>query len=555
MAPRQFAAAGLSDPGRQRQVNEDRFHVDLARGIFIVIDGVGGQAAGGKAADVALVLLRERLERETGPVRERIREAITIANNEIYRLAATRSEWDGMACVLTLAVIEDDMATIGHVGDTRLYRIGARGLEKVTKDHSPVGEREDAHELSEGEAMRHPRRNEVYRDVGSDVHAPSDPEFVDVEEIHFAPESALLLCSDGLTDLLDSASIDATVRRLAGDPQSVVASLVDAANDAGGKDNVTVVYIEGARFADVCRAALVADATPDHDASKKPQPWVRRLGLFAAALLLVLVGVVLGRSFDVLQRWFEFLPTLQSAAILPSPPPIETQVVLPTGSIVSALNRAAPGSQILVEPGEYREQLILRDRVRIASRVPGGASLRLPVNASDGPAVIAHGLSHAEFVGFRIVGDAATPLGVGIFVDDSSLSIVDVEIRGATRAGIEFAGARPATLLASDIHDNPGAAVMINRPAAPRIAHNAFRRNGSSERAIGMLAVDGGAAPLFQKNVFIGVSADAFAALEQSTRLLLSADNWFIAPAGAKPAVGPSRPGGVAPSRTPPTKR
>src|SRR4029453_15281657 len=118
-----IAAAGATDAGLQREVNEDRFHVDQSRGLFIVIDGVGGQAAGGKAADVALCMLRERLERETGPVCDRVREAITVANNEIHRLASTRPEWEGMACVLTVAVIQNGTAMVGHVGDTRLYKI------------------------------------------------------------------------------------------------------------------------------------------------------------------------------------------------------------------------------------------------------------------------------------------------------------------------------------------------------------------------------------------------------------------------------------------------
>src|SRR5688572_27156065 len=169
-------AAGQTDPGRRRNVNEDRFHCDATRGLFIVIDGVGGQAAGGKAADVALSILRNRLERETAPAAERVREAITIANNEIFRLAGTRPEWNGMACVLTVAVVEDGRATIGHVGDTRLYKLREDRIEKVTRDHSPVGEREDSKELSELQAMRHPRRNEVYRDVGSEIHEPLDPE-------------------------------------------------------------------------------------------------------------------------------------------------------------------------------------------------------------------------------------------------------------------------------------------------------------------------------------------------------------------------------------------
>src|SRR5688572_28677681 len=102
-----FIAAGATDVGRQREVNEDRFHVDAQRGVFIVVDGVGGQAAGGKAADTAIATLRERLEQQNGPVADRIRDAITAANNEIHRQAASRPEWEGMACVLTVAVVEN----------------------------------------------------------------------------------------------------------------------------------------------------------------------------------------------------------------------------------------------------------------------------------------------------------------------------------------------------------------------------------------------------------------------------------------------------------------
>ena len=112
-------------PDCMRDANEDRFHVDTARGLFMVIDGVGGQAAGGEAAALALSMLRARLERETGPVDQRVREAIAVANNEIHRAAASRPDWNGMACVLTVAVIKDGVATIGHVGDTRLYKIRA----------------------------------------------------------------------------------------------------------------------------------------------------------------------------------------------------------------------------------------------------------------------------------------------------------------------------------------------------------------------------------------------------------------------------------------------
>src|SRR5262249_15699792 len=144
---------------------------------------------------------------------------------------------------------EDGRAVVGHVGDTRLYKLRNGRIEKVTRDHSPVGEREDAHEISEVDAMRHPRRNEVYRDVGSEAHDALDPDFIDLVDMPFEPDAALVLCSDGLTDLVDSATIRTVAMRHAGRPQDVVRALIQAANDAGGKDNVTVVYVEGELFA------------------------------------------------------------------------------------------------------------------------------------------------------------------------------------------------------------------------------------------------------------------------------------------------------------------
>src|SRR3954465_5227538 len=242
------AAAG-TDAGLQRDVNQDRIHLDLARGVFLVVDGVGGHAAGGRAADIALTMGGARLERETGSIVDRVREAIAIANNAIHSAAVLRPEWNGMACVLTLVVVDDPRAVVGHVGDTRLYKLGADRIDKITRDHSPVGEREDSSELSELEAMHHPRRNEVYRDVGSDPHQPDDPDFIDAYEIAFEPDAALLLCSDGLTDLVHSSSLHDIVKRRAGRPDQVVKELIDAANAAGGKDNNSVVYVERGGFA------------------------------------------------------------------------------------------------------------------------------------------------------------------------------------------------------------------------------------------------------------------------------------------------------------------
>src|SRR5580704_3292260 len=104
--------AGASDPGRVRNNNEDAWYADPERGVFLVVDGIGGQAAGEKAAEIAVGRLRARLERQTGTTEQRIREAITMANNEILEAARGNPEWEGMACVLTVAVLDNGSAVV-----------------------------------------------------------------------------------------------------------------------------------------------------------------------------------------------------------------------------------------------------------------------------------------------------------------------------------------------------------------------------------------------------------------------------------------------------------
>ena len=104
--------AGASDSGLVRHNNEDGFYCDPDRGIFLVVDGIGGQAAGEKAAEIAVARIRARLDRQTGTIEQRVRESIAMANNEILRAASSRPEWAGMACVLTLAVLDDGTARL-----------------------------------------------------------------------------------------------------------------------------------------------------------------------------------------------------------------------------------------------------------------------------------------------------------------------------------------------------------------------------------------------------------------------------------------------------------
>ena len=164
-----------------------------------------------------MIAIREAITAGAG-----VRDAIAAANNRIFAEAQEHPELAGMACVLTLALVsleeQGAQVTIGHVGDSRLYLIGDGAIRKVTSDHSPVGEIEDAGELTEEEAMAHPRRNEVFRDVGSCPRPADQEDFIEVRQCELRRDAAILLCSDGLSDHLTSRRIRAIAERYDGDP-------------------------------------------------------------------------------------------------------------------------------------------------------------------------------------------------------------------------------------------------------------------------------------------------------------------------------------------------
>ncbi|MEO8598051.1 MAG: protein phosphatase 2C domain-containing protein [Candidatus Solibacter sp.] len=487
--------AGASDPGRVRNNNEDAFHVDSERGIFLVVDGIGGQAAGEKAAEIAVERVRARLERQTGSVEQRVREAIAMANNEILRESRATPEYAGMACVLTLVVLENGTAVVGHVGDSRLYLVRGGAIRKITHDHSPVGEREDNRELNEAEAMRHPRRNEVYRDVGSEEHAPEDVDFMEVRSFPFDGDGALLLCSDGLSDLVTSAEIRAAVERHAGHPESAVRELIAAANRAGGKDNVTVVVVEGERF--TAPAPVVAPAG-------RRTIEVLPLALPFLAGLLVAAGLA----------W------LTRAMWQPAPITIVPRVITVSGTIAAAMAEARSGDTVEVPEGEYREQVRLKDGVTLRARVPREPKLRA-APLSSGPAVIAEGVKGARFSGFRILADSESPLSAGIALRDSVVEIDDVEVKGAG-VGIEIRGSASPVLRANAIRDCLAEGVLILGPSSPWLSHNLLQGN----KGAGVAARDGAKPSLigntFDRNVLEPPPAD-------SVKLL----NFFLSPAPA----------------------
>lgn len=306
---RGFSGAAGSHPGRLRQKNEDRFELDPQAAFMLVVDGIGGSAAGDVAAGLAADAVRRRMRTVDAPVDVRVQDAIVLANQRILERSALEPELKGMACVLTLAAISGDSLVIGHVGDSRLYKLSAGGIAKLTHDHSPIGDREDRGDLTEIEAMRHPRRNEVFRDVGSQPRQAGDDDFIELFSTSFDADAAVLLCSDGLSDMVTSAEMQRIIRRDVDDPAAVVAGLIDAANAAGGKDNITVVYVQGPDFAERIRNGATLPLTPAPAERKVSSPgpapleqtlrwhvWRPYLFLVLGLLLGILATLVVVRS-------------------------------------------------------------------------------------------------------------------------------------------------------------------------------------------------------------------------------------------------------------------
>ena len=353
-----LVCAGNSNQGLVRNNNEDLFYYDCESGIFIVIDGVGGHLAGDKAAEIALGVLRSRLERAIGSIEERLREAITLANNEIYKQAQENSAWRDMSCVLTVAVVEENAVTVGHVGDTRLYQIQEGHITQLTHDHSFVGELVANGFIDEQEAMRHPRRNEITRDVGSNPHQPEDPDFIEISKQSFLSNSALLLCSDGLSDLLSSDQILSVVTEYSDEPARVVNCLINAAIAAGGKDNVTVVYVAYANtnISVVNQKECEADIKSTLSYTESHHSHVAALSGHTACLIFSFLIAVICGSLILWQLRHLEMQRITTEKLR------RTLIVNPQdpnaySSISEALQQAQIDDVVEVMPGDYQEKI------------------------------------------------------------------------------------------------------------------------------------------------------------------------------------------------------
>jgi PPM family protein phosphatase len=573
-APRS-RAAGDTDPGLQREQNEDRFFFDEAKGVYCVIDGVGGHNAGERAAAIAADVLRASMARTS---EADLRAAFARASDAIYDAASRDPALSGMACVVSMAAISNGRVRFAHVGDTRLYKLHAGTITKLTRDQSPVGELEDSGALTETEAMRHPRRNEIYKDLGSRPPGPEVAASVLTGEVAFEPEAALLLCSDGLSDQVSSGSIRRIVEAFAGSPALAVQELLTAANDAGGKDNVTVVIVEGERFAGSVSArgprragtpaAAAAAAEPITGASRRPAPappppgrpggsrpdstrWWYAVGGVIAGLVLGIGGVLGARALG----WD--LQNLWSRAPLVAGPRSWVVGLEPSAdfsNIGEALAKAAAGDTVTVGPGEYREAVTLKSGVQlVGSR---DSLLKPPVGAAgDWTAVTARGVTDARLSGFVIGAGPGQPLAVGLLAEAATVAVDGLEISGARDAGVDLRAGARVTLTNSLIRDNDGHGVIVRARAEPRLERNVIIHNGHGPQRRAGVLVEAGAAPELEGNGIGGNGGDAVQGWPAATLAALAQRNVLSpAPGAAEPApIRPARPATPAPRPRPRT--
>jgi protein phosphatase len=222
-----------TDPGRKRRINEDSFVI--APPLFAVADGMGGAQAGEVASALAAGALEE--SGANGGGERRVSELIQEANRRVHERATTDAATAGMGTTITAALVEPDGRVVfGHVGDSRAYILRDDTLEQLTNDHTLVAELVRRGELSPGEAQVHPQRSVITRALGTDPDVD-----VDTFAVVAQPGDIFLICSDGLSSMVDSRDIEEILRKNRADLAGASKALIQAANRGGGEDNITAV--------------------------------------------------------------------------------------------------------------------------------------------------------------------------------------------------------------------------------------------------------------------------------------------------------------------------
>jgi protein phosphatase len=237
-----------SDTGRQRRGNEDAY---LARTpLFVIADGMGGAQAGEVASQMAVKTMRQGLPDGGGPPQELLAERIAEANHAIHEHSRADAERAGMGTTTTAVYVAGEEAAIAHVGDSRAYRLRDGRLEQLTDDHSLVEELRRQGKLTAEEAHEHPQKSIITRALGPEPEVP-----VDRQTVPLRAGDLFLLCSDGLTSMVDDDVIARTLTGT-GSLREAGQALIAAANEAGGRDNITVILF---RVEEIDGKAAAAD--------------------------------------------------------------------------------------------------------------------------------------------------------------------------------------------------------------------------------------------------------------------------------------------------------
>ena len=237
--------AGLSDLGRVRTENEDHWFADPGQGLYLVADGIGGSAAGGLASQIVAEVLPRLFQNRfhkandlAGPeIAKQASAALVELSERLRQESRNAVGLNGMGSTVVLALVRDRHAVVAHMGDSRAYRLRAGGMEQLTKDHTIAQLLVDRGELAPEEAASHPAHSQLTRFVGMSTGAIPETKCIEL-----TPGDRLLLCSDGLTGMLGDQQILEILCRQAV-PEEACRELIDAANRAGGKDNVTAVVV------------------------------------------------------------------------------------------------------------------------------------------------------------------------------------------------------------------------------------------------------------------------------------------------------------------------
>ena len=246
-------SASLSHPGMVRSHNEDSVYVDGAAGIAVLADGMGGYNAGEVASGIAVTVVSNGMLPELKSGRELskidvqsglthaallLQQQIAAANKGIYEAAQARPECAGMGTTIVAAVFFANRVSIGHIGDSRCYRLRGEKFEQLTHDHSLLQEQIDSGQITPEQAKYSLNKNLVTRALGIEAIVPAD-----ISEYRVEANDVYLLCSDGLTDMVDPEVVHSIVDDKRPDLAEAAAELIELANQNGGRDNISVVLV------------------------------------------------------------------------------------------------------------------------------------------------------------------------------------------------------------------------------------------------------------------------------------------------------------------------